>query len=130
MKTPIILLLTIFSSSILIPTPAKSEVIAIKAIKDSKDIYYLDTSSINLDRSFTAASVSTKHDDLFYGALLVQTRLGVICSNKTMMVMTRDYYDLNGKSLGSDHKHSEWGAIKPGSMKEGIYNFLCSKYKR
>ena len=134
MKTSIISLLIIFGSSILIAAPARSNIVNIS--KNGEPGYYIDVNTINLDRSFTRADVSTtlkgptKLNGRFYSILSVTTKWGVKCSDRSMAIMGKSYYSQNGKYLGSNPKSSKWNAINPGSTEENIYNFLCNTYKR
>jgi hypothetical protein len=130
MKASIISLITILSSSILIATPAKSEILTIATTNDGKDVYFIDTRTINLDRLTTTASVNARYKSPSYGSLSITTRWVVNCSDKSMGVIGDARYSLNGKFLGSDLNQSEWASVKPNSVKKAIYNFLCNEYKR
>ena len=130
MKTPIIFLLTMFSLPILIATPVRSETIRV-ASSGNGDLYYIDTDSIYLDRSFVKAFVNIKYKKLSSrGVASAAIEWRSQCSYKNYTINEYNFYGLSGKLLWSDRKpSSKWKAIKPNSVDEDIYNFMCN-FKR
>ena len=131
MKPSIIFLLTIFSSSILIAAPAKSEMIPVAATKDDEHKYYLDTDSVTFDRNFVEGSVTDKKmNPSSNGVSTTTVRWKVNCSYRSRMFIEAAYHDSNGNFLGSNRKPSGWGAITPGSVGEDIYYSMCNQFRR
>ena len=127
MKSSIVSLLTIFGLSMLIATPAKSEIIPIASSKDGEDEYFIDTDSVNLDRNFIEASIKSEYKTpLRNGTSSVTTRWRANCSYRSYMYIESAYYDLNGNFLGSNRQPSGWRAVRPGAVDEGIYSSICN----
>ena len=127
MKASIVSLLMIFGLSILIATPAKSELIPVASSKDGEQEYFIDTDTFNLDRSFITASIRIKYKTpLRTGASSATVRWGAKCSDRSYMFIESAHYDLNGILLGSNRKSSEWRVVRPGTVDEVIYNSMCN----
>ena len=131
MKASIISLLTIFSLSTLIATPAKSEMIRVANSRNNELKYYVDTDSITFDRNFVEALVTSKSKTpSIYGLSSVIARWKVNCSYRSLMYIDSTYYDVDGNLISANRKPSGWGAITPGSLGGGVYNFMCNRPKR
>ena len=121
----------IFSSSILIATPTRSEILPVTTSQDGEDGYYIDTDSITFDRNFVEASVKSYYrTPTRRGASLSIVRWKANCSYRSTMYIESAHYDINGTFLWSNRKPSGWGAVTLGSVGESIYNSMCNQFRR
>ena len=127
MKASTVSFFMIFGLSILIATPAKSEIIPVVATENDDEKLYIDTDSITFNRNFVEALVKIKYktpSKTKTSSLAVRWKVN--CSSRSYMYVGFNSYDLNGNFLWGDRKPSEWKAIKPGAVNESVSNFMCN----
>ena len=131
MKASIIFLLTIFSLSALISTPAKGELTPVKTTENNDEKLYIDTDSITSNKNFVEASVKVKFKTpLKSGTSSSAIKWKVNCSSRSYMHNGFNSYDLNGSFLWGDREPTGWSLVQPGAVNEDVYNLMCNQSRR
>jgi hypothetical protein len=106
---------------------AKAEMVEVGTAQ-SGDVVYINNKSLTSNGRFVEATVQLVYATPYRGVASSSDRTRVNCSYRSMIKLSTVFYDGYGKPVSPNLNRSDgWYAVTPGSLNEGVYNYLCNR---